>query len=148
MTTETRLAIRQQLKRDEGAGITKNGHFMPYVCTSGKTTIGWGHNLQDNGLKAKFAELILEDDIEDARRDVVTRWPWAEDLDGARLGALVNMAFNLGVNRLAGFRKMFAALQRRDYETAAIEMLASNWAEQVKDRALRLAEQMRTGRWV
>ena len=33
------------------------------------------------------------------------------------------MAFNLGEKRLRGFRKMWAALRRGDYNTAAAEML-------------------------
>jgi lysozyme len=61
---------------------------------------------------------------------------------------LVNMIFNMGGRRLAGFRKMLAALQKKEYEQAAVEMLASAWAEQVGDRALRLAEQMRKGQFV
>jgi lysozyme len=147
MTPDARIALRQQLKRDEGTGITKNGHFMPYPCTSGKTTIGFGHNLQDNGLKSRFVEMILDDDIEDAFTDLVTRCPWVEVLDPARQAVLVNMMFNLGAPRLMGFRRMLKALHAKDYEGAAVEMLASSWAEQVGDRALRLADQLRTGHW-
>jgi lysozyme len=148
VTPDVRVALRQQLKRDEGTGITKNGLFMPYVCPSGKQTIGWGHNLTDNGLKPAFAEWLLEDDMDDAIVEMHARWPWAETLDSVRQAVLVNMIFNMGGRRLAGFRKMLAALQKKEYEQAAVEMLASAWAEQVGDRALRLAEQMRRGVFV
>ncbi|MES2958118.1 MAG: glycoside hydrolase family protein [Pseudomonadota bacterium] len=148
MTPDQRIALRNQLKRDEGSGITKNGHFMPYTCTSGKLTIGWGHNITDNGIKPKFADLILDDDMDDAAREMVTRWPWTEALDPARQSVLINMLFNIGGARLNGFRKMLMALQKKDYEGAAVEMLASAWAEQVGDRSLRLAEQMRRGWYV
>ena len=40
---------------------------------------------------------------------------------------------------------MWAAIHRRDYNAAADEMLDSKWAEQVKGRATRLSNIMRTG---
>jgi lysozyme len=148
MTDDARIQLRQQLKRDEGTGIQKNGNFLPYHCTSGKLTIGWGHNLQDNGIKPKIAEMLLDDDIADATRELFIVLPWLEAVDPVRQSVLINMAFNMGVPKLVGFAKMLAALRARKFETAAIEMLDSRWAEQVGDRALRLAEQMRTGRFV
>lgn len=55
---------------------------------------------------------------------------------------LVNMAFNLGYNRLAGFKKMLEAVNNEDYATAATEMLDSKWARQVHHRATELADIM------
>ena len=55
------------------------------------------------------------------------------------------MSFNLGVPRLKRFMNMWAAIHRRDYNAAADEMLDSKWAEQVKGRATRLSNIMRTG---
>jgi len=52
---------------------------------------------------------------------------------------LTNMAFNLGHSRLGGFKRMLAALEERNYKRAAIEMLDSVWAKQVKRRANELA---------
>jgi lysozyme len=79
---------------------------------------------------------------------LIVKLPWVEALDGARFGVLVNMTFNMGLPKLIGFEKMLLAVRAKDYEMAAVEMLASRWSEQVGDRALRLAEQMRTGRWI
>jgi lysozyme len=55
------------------------------------------------------------------------------------------MCFNLGIARLRGFKKMLAAMQAGDVETAAKEMLDSTWAKQVGARAHRLAAQWRAG---
>ena len=145
---EARAALKTQLKRDEGAGLTKGGNFMPYKCPAGKLTLGYGHNLDANGITPRMAEYILDADIDTAISEVLTRWPWAETLDPARQAVLVNMLFNMGGAKLNGFRKFLAAAQAKSYEEAAVEMLASNWAEQVGDRALRLAQQMRTGEFV
>ena len=56
------------------------------------------------------------------------------------------MAFNLGVQGLLKFRNTLGMVRDGDYDGAARGMLASLWARQVKGRATRLADQMRTGR--
>ena len=58
---------------------------------------------------------------------------------------LANMAFNLGVDGLLGFRRMILAVDRGHYDQAAREMLNSKWARQVFNRAIRLAEMMAKG---
>ena len=68
-----------------------------------------------------------------------------EELDEARQMVCINMAFNLGMPRLNRFKKMWAAIHKGDYGTAALEMLDSKWADQVKGRALRLSNIMKTG---
>lgn len=70
---------------------------------------------------------------------------FAHLLDDARLDVLINMCFNLGIYRLLGFKKMLAALERRDYIQASIEMMDSRWAKQVGGRAVELSVQMQTG---
>jgi lysozyme len=62
-----------------------------------------------------------------------------------RQRALADLVFNMGMSRLHGFVKTLDALQRRDYETAAEELLDSNYAKQVGARSVRVAEMIRTG---
>ena len=69
------------------------------------------------------------------------------DLSPVRQAVLINMCFNIGAARLQDFKRMFSALVQQDYEHAASEMMASRWAGQVGARAVRLAEQMKTGQW-
>ena len=57
----------------------------------------------------------------------------------------MDMAFNMGVPRLCKFKNMWAAVEAGDFDTASIEMLDSRWARQVKSRATKLAEAMKTG---
>jgi len=75
--------------------------------------------------------------------DLHSRLPWTKQLSQPRFGVLINMAFNLGIRGLMSFRRMLAAMQVEDYDAAAREMLDSRWSKQVRDRANRLAEQMR-----
>jgi lysozyme len=59
-----------------------------------------------------------------------------------RQAVLINMAFNLGINRLRTFKLFKQALLDGDYAEAKVQMLSSKWAGQVKGRAIRLADMM------
>ena len=52
---------------------------------------------------------------------------------------LTNMAFNLGQQRLSGFKRMLKAVEERNYKLASVEMLDSRWAKQVRNRANELS---------
>jgi len=131
--------LRAQLKVDEGVRLS------PYTDTVGKLTIGVGHNLDDKPLPMPVVDLLLEHDIDDAEADAKRLIPAFDALSDARKAVVVNMAFNIGYDRLAGFRGMLRAIASADFETAAVEMLDSKWAAQVGARAQRLAEAMRKG---
>lgn len=127
----------QQLIDHEGLRL------KPYRDTVGKLTIGVGRNLDDVGITESEARTLLENDISTVCRELDRALPWWRDLSEPRQRALADMAFNLGTPRLLGFKRMIAALERKDYEEAANEMLLSQWADQVKSRAVRLAAAMR-----
>lgn len=137
------MTLRDQLIRDEGGFRLK-----PYTDSVGKLTIGAGRNLTDVGISHAEAELLLDNDIAGASADVAARLPWVGALSVPRAAVLVNLAFNMGIGGLMGFRKMLQALQDEQWETAAAELLASTYAEQVGPRAHRLALQLRTDTWV
>lgn len=63
----------------------------------------------------------------------------------ARKDILVSMAYQMGVNGLAGFKNTLAMVSAGNFAGAANGMLASQWAKQTPNRANRHAEVMRTG---
>ncbi|MGZ8236368.1 MAG: glycoside hydrolase family protein [Methylobacter sp.] len=131
-------ALVNQLKRHEG--------FRPHVyrCTAGKQTVGYGRNLDDTGISEREATVLLTHDISRAAEDLIDQVPVFPNLSLNRQNVLVNMAVNMGIPRLLGFKKMLAALRANDFDLAADEMLDSQWAKQVGNRATELAQQMRT----
>lgn len=135
------MTLREQLIRDEGIRL------RPYTDTRGKLTIGCGRNLTDKGISPDEMDYLLDHDIEEAKRGVLTALPWAMGLDEPRFAVLVNMAFNMGLRGMLGFRKMLEAVAQADYESAAAELLDSTYAQQVGQRAQRLARQLVTGEW-
>lgn len=130
--------LRELLKFEEGFRST------PYRCSEGKLTIGYGHNLDAKGISKEAAEVILSDDIADANA-AACRYSWIWDLSRARQDVVAAMIFQLGADGFHKFRKLRAALERRDFVGACAEMLDSDWARQTPERARRMVEVMRTG---
>lgn len=131
--------LKDELTRDEG--LRKN----VYKCTAGKLTIGVGRNLEDNGLSEDEIALMLENDIRNCEKQLFAYIPVFKFLNEVRQRVLLNMCFNMGIGTLRRFKRMVAALEKRDYAAAKREMLDSRWARQVGSRSARLARQMEDG---
>ena len=133
-----RQLLKDQLERHEGLRL------KPYRDNVGKLTIGYGRNLDDVGIAPEEAELMLDNDIDAALKQLQTVDEF-NDLDSVRQVVIVNMAFNLGFYGLMSFSKMWKAIARNDHAEASRQMLNSLWARQVGSRADELARIMRTG---
>jgi lysozyme len=137
MTPEMTIKLRKSLVKHEGYN-----HF-PYTDSLGKITIGIGYNLTDRGLSDKWISAQYQIDIEFFYSKLST-FSWFKDLNPDRQIVLIDMAF-MGWRRFLEFKKMLDALAIHDYQTAADEMLHSDWARQVHSRAEELANGMLTG---
>lgn len=122
-----------------------NGRHRLYKCPAGKWTIGYGRNLEDNGISDSEARTLLMNDVLAAQRDAASLIPNWLALDVVRQNVCANMAFNMGRATLSKFVHFLAAVDEMRYEDAADEMKASKWYGQVGQRAQRLEHEMRTG---
>ena len=137
-----------------------------YQDSLGIDTIGIGRNLVDRGISKQEldamdipnintiyehgiteadAVYLATNDVQIVENELLAAHPCVAELDSVRQLVLVDMAFNMGVPRLRGFKKMWAAIHKGDYTTAAKEMLDSRWANQVKSRSTILANMMHVG---
>ena len=133
------ISIEDILILDEGVRL------HPYEDTVGKTTIGIGRNLDDVGISEDEAKYLLSNDLKQVRHELNNNQTLCviyKSLSPYRQIVLESMLFNLGLNRLLGFKLFISALARSDYSAAAKEMLDSKWARQVGARAFRLASVM------
>lgn len=116
----------------------------PYVDTVGKTTIGVGHNLTNNGLPDNIIDMLFDEDLERAesvcRQHILT----FDALTDNRKAALMNMAFCLD-NKIGLFHRMLHAIASGDWKQAGAEVLDSEFARQVGKRADRIADMLETG---
>lgn len=123
-----------------------------YRCTSGKITIGIGHNCEDKRLPAEVIDLLFTYDMRDAMTDAnlaLKHYRINKDtLSEARFAVIVNMAFCMGLDSLLDFKNMFGGLAREDYTKAAAEILDSKFARKdAPSRAKELHDQMLSGQF-
>lgn len=139
--------LRTSIKTNEGTGPIKNDRFMPYRDSVGKLTIGYGRNLDDNGIRASEANFLLDRDIDYALLEAQQQvwWPWVED-DDVRGRVFVEMGFALGFNSLLGFHVALGAAERKDWAACSAAFLDSLWHSQVGKRAETLAAMILTGK--
>ena len=84
----------------------------------------------------------LNNDVDIVCEELDRNLYWWRELDDNKQRVMVNMCFNLGYPRLSKFKKFLAAMEKHDFETAAIEMMDSKWANQVGLRAERLKKRV------
>lgn len=133
--------LTKQLEVDEG----RRKRIYLDTASPPKWTGGVGRNLTDRGFSDDEIDLMLANDIALAEKDARSLVPGFDSLDDVRQEVLVNMSFNLGKSRLAGFKKFLAAVNAGRFAEAASEMENSAWFRQVGQRAVRLRDAMRTG---
>jgi lysozyme len=154
--------LREQLARDEGERLEA------YRDTENLLTIGIGRcidrvpftpeeavvcgcvDMEDYSnltITPEASAVLFDNDIRRFERGVRELLPWSAQLDEARFGVLVNMAFNMGLAGLSGFHRFLAAMKARNWQAAGVHMMNSKWALQVGARATRLRQQVLTGQW-
>ena len=125
------IKLANQLKEHEGF------RGYPYVCTAGKTTLGYGRNIQDKGITKEEAAYMLHNDMDECIIDLSQRvFPeqFTDFPDGIQR-ALTNMRFQLGHTGFRKFKKMITAFRRQNLTEAVKQMKDSRWFYQVPNRA-------------
>jgi len=89
---------------------------------------------------------LLHDDVTKVVKQLDNQLPWWSTLDDVRQNVLVEMAFQLGIAGLLGFKRTLRSIEDGDWHAASAGMLASKWAKQTPKRAEKLARQMREGK--
>ena len=140
--------IYEQLKIDEGVV------YKIYHDHLGYKTFGVGHLIlpQDPEFKQSLETPVSEErvksafeadldiSIDECKALFKDKW---DEYPGELQEVLVNMMFNLGRPRLGKFKKFIKAINESDWNTAAIEMMDSRWADQVGPRAKRLRNRVK-----
>lgn len=137
----------EQLKIDEGF------RTKPYKDSLGFLTIGYGtklplskyeseHISNTEEISKEDAVFLLEHRLTQYVSKLKNLKPIIYKLDENRQGILYNMAYQLGVNGLLNFKRMWTAIESFDYKKAANEMKSSLWYKQTPKRAERLIKRM------
>jgi lysozyme len=134
----------EQLRRDEGEVL------HAYQDHLGYWTIGVGRLIDQRkggGISKEESAHLLNNDIIAKWTELTSKAQWILLLNDARQGALLNMAFQMGVEGLLKFHTTLRHIRAGEWEAAYDAMLSSLWATQTPERAKRIAEQIRDGEW-
>jgi len=135
-------ALISDLKQEEGLKL------VAYQDHLGFWTIGYGRLIDERkggGISEAEAEYLLRNDVAKVTSELAARCEgWTDMPDNIRR-ATANMAFQLGITGLLGFKKMWAALRAKDWDEAAEHALDSTWARQTPNRAKRVTDLIRKG---
>lgn len=135
----------KQIKEEEGLVLHAYKDHLGYL------TIGYGRLIDKNkggGITKDEAEYLLKNDIERFINEIKKNISFFNNLNEARKAVLVNMAFQMGISGLLGFKNTLKLIENKEYDKAADNMMLSKWATQTPGRAKRLSEQMRSGNFV
>lgn len=124
-----------------------------YLCSEGYPTFGIGHMVTEEDMEHTWPvgtpvtdERILDvfhSDCAVAYSDACAIFLNLDSQPKDVQRVCVNMAFNLGRNRLSKFKNMITAVNEGNYANAADEMVNSRWYKQVGNRSKELVEIMR-----
>ena len=140
--------LREELERDEGV------KYEVYNDHLGLPTFGIGHLIIDSdpeygaviGTEVRDYRVkeAFEEDVQNVLTDCEKLYVQWEHLPEEVQLIIANMMFNMGRTRLSKFKGMKAGVDSRDWNKAADEMVDSRWYNQVRNRASRLVERMRS----
>ena len=140
MLANTFELLVEQLKRHEWLRL------KPYKCPRGKLTIGYGRNLDDQGISKGDADYLLHSDILRVTLTCGKNFSWFAELSPERQAVVINMVFNLGFGGFLKFKNVIHCVEVGNYIGASVAMLDSRWAKQVGNRAIELSKQMETSK--
>lgn len=130
-------ALRYSASREAWACECKEG-----PC--GNLTIGYGTRVDGAGITKEEGLLLLQERIGRDGEELMAE-TWCARLDARRYGAIIDMAYTMGVAGVKQFRGMIAALGRQDWGAAAREVDLSKWAKQAPQRAAEIAHIIEQG---
>ena len=139
--------LREEIAYDEGS---VNEIYLDHL---GLPTFGIGHLVLDSdpeygqevgtAVSQDRCNSAFDSDVQTVLSDCERLYPDFDDLPEEVQLIVANMMFNMGRPRLSKFKGMKRGVDSKDWNSAADEMVDSNWHKQVTKRADRLVARMR-----
>jgi lysozyme len=130
------LTTRDDLRLDEGRRL------KAYRDSMGITTIGYGRNLETNGISDAEAELLLTNDMTRAAADLDRLLGWWRAKPPRVQRVLWNLCFNMGIVKLLTFSTFLLLLKSDDIDGASDDLERTLWFKQVGQRGPRMVQRL------
>jgi lysozyme len=127
--------------------------LKPYYCSEGFPTIGFGEKIGNKGDPLPNITTTKEEALVFLRKRISEIIPqliahntiaW-NNCNRQQQAILISMAYQVGVSGLLAFKKMWKAIEMKDFKEAGKQMLDSKWATQTRNRAVRHSNTMSSG---
>lgn len=128
-------ALTKELTVDEGRAK------VPYFDTRHILTGGIGRNL-GRGFSDPEIDFMFANDVTSCCVDLDLHTAWWRTLTPARQRVMLNLTFNIGWPRVSLFAHFLAAMETRDWASAAYELRDSKWYNQVGQRGPRVVARL------
>lgn len=137
--------------------IEEDFRDKPYLDKNDVLTVGHGFNLEapraavaphvgrfkKEGITEEESFFLHAQILRNMSQEIEQKEPGFTSLPGEAQKILLNVAYNVGVQGLFGFKRMWGHLKNGEYEKAALELLDSKAAKKdAPNRYARLAERM------
>ncbi len=131
---DLRDSIFVRTQRNEGLRL------KPYRCTERKLTIGYGRNIEDNGITKQEAIFLMKNDIIETG-NALYRIFGDQVLPWGVMEAFVDMLINMGETKFKGFVNMIKAAKNKDWESTVKEAIDSKWYRKHKELGSKRADE-------
>lgn len=129
--------VKAAIKAEEGLKLDV------YRDSLGNLTVGYGHLVRcGSKITQNVADSLFEQDFQ---RAVFGYDTLGLKLDTVRRAAIIDMIFNMGVGNVQKFKRMIMHLKDRSWVQAAYELMESDYAKQVPERARRNRDRILKG---
>lgn len=125
-----------------------------YHCSEGFRSIGYGRKLSNIKFETLGNTVAIEKEeivfVRQRIADIISKLSvnkkiaWCK-CNEQRQAILISLAYQVGVDGILKFKKMWSAIEMSNFEEASRQMLDSLWAKQTKNRALRHSKTMKEG---
>jgi len=134
--------FRHKMYKDSNGWAIGNG----YSLTSNpldlpKATI---HRYKKSGISEVEAKRLVVRMCNKTATELSANYDWFNKIPNKSQYVLLDMGYNLGVSGLAGFSKTLYHIKHNQTTMASKEMLKSKWSRQVKGRAVKLSQIIKT----
>lgn len=136
--------LKERIKEHEGYVSTV------YKDSLGFATIGYGHLIVDGDPYEEgqdYSKVILDEQFEEDFNIALSgaeKILGVSDMNFKAKCVIIEMVFQLGIGGVSKFKKALKAVDEKDWDTAADEMLNSKWSKQTPERAAELSSTMRS----
>ena len=134
------------MERPSGRQLTKRfeGYREAiYLDSLGNPTGGYGTHLFTGRKVPKYIwEALFEHDYRQAE---IQYEKLDIDLNPIRRAVMIDLIYNMGINKLLKFNRMLKSLRSGDFELASAHLINSKYAQQVGERAVENAEMLCNG---